>query len=410
MAEVTKTRAVVGQALQEANVNFTNNTEFYINSDLLAKTGQELLNNGVMTNNFLNLLVNKIGVTLVNQKMYKNPFGIFKKGEMPLGVAVEDIFVNPVSAKNFVSGFNNEFTNTASNVVNYGGLDPFSVEQSDVKVVYYPLNARVYFKVTIKFVEVQQAFTDWSKMDNLVNALVKNLSKSVEIWEFEQTKQLLGTNFEFDTPTSKSVKVPSQNEIDWASEFAIKCRNIGLAMRQPSTEFNNWKDWSIANNLTGVNANPVKTYTDVSDLHLICLTSVVANIDINVLATSFNIDKAEFLGNVMDMVNFGEYLDENGQQVIEQYPENPEVGKKYHTTGYNGVYDYADDSGKRHHVELFGYIIDEHFIQIWETYNAVTNIENPVSLYRNYFKHLWEVFALCPFANAVALYSDDIVE
>lgn len=410
MAEVTKTRAVVGQALQEANVNFTNNTEFYINSDLLAKTGQELLNNGVMTNNFLNLLVNKIGVTLVNQKMYKNPFGIFKKGEMPLGVAVEDIFVNPVSAKNFVSGFNNEFTNTASNVVNYGGLDPFTIEQSDVKVVYYPLNARVYFKVTIKFVEVQQAFTDWSKMDNLVNALVKNLSKSVEIWEFEQTKQLLGTNFEFDTPTSKSVKVPSQNEIDWASEFAIKCRNIGLAMRQPSTEFNNWKDWAIANNLTGVNANPVKTYTDVSDLHLICLTNVVANIDINVLATSFNIDKAEFLGNVMDMVNFGEYLDENGQQVIEQYPENPEVGKKYHTTGYNGVYDYVDDDGKRHHVELFGYIIDEHFIQIWETYNAVTNIENPVSLYRNYFKHLWEVFALCPFANAVALYSDDIVE
>lgn len=407
---ISKSRAVVGQALQESNVKFNNVNEFYVNSDLLAMTGKELLNNGVMTNNFLNLLVNKIGVTLVNQKMYKNPFGVFKKGRMPLGVAIEDIFINPVNAKNFVSGYNNEIVTTSNNV-NYGALDPFTIEESDVKVVYYPLNAKVYFKVTIKFVEVQQAFTNWNKMDDLVNGLVKNLSKSVEIWEFEQTKQLLGTNFEFTTPTSKSIKVPSRNEIDWASEFAIKCRDLGLSMRQPSTQFNNWNAWSIANNLTGVNTNPVKTLTDVSDLHLVCLTSVVANIDINVLATSFNVDKAEFLGKVQDTINFGEYLDENGVQKIEEYPSSdPVQGKKYHTTGYNGNYDYLGIDNKRHHVELLGYIFDEHFIQIWETYNTVTNIENPVSLYRNYFKHLWEVFALCPFANAVALYSDDIVE
>lgn len=406
---ISKSRAVVGQALQSSGVEFSNVKSFYVDDNLLALAGKQLLASGVMANKFVDMLVNKVGVTLVNQRMYKNPFSDFKKGNMPLGVAVEDIFVNPVQAKKFTSGYNNDIVTSSSNAT-YGATDPFIVDENDVKVVYYPLNAQVYFKVTIKFVEIQQGFNNWNAMDNLVNKLIENLTNSAETWEFEETKSLLGNNFELDTPTCKIMKVASKNEIDWASEFAIKCRDLALNYTFNDDKYNNWVGWATAQNLTGVNLNPVTTNTRLEDLYLITRADIGANIDISVLATSFNIGKAEFLGTVKYTNNFGKYLDENGKQKIEPYPSAPEQNVKYHTTGELGVYDYLDSNNKRHHVELYGYIFDKHYIQIWETYNSVTNIENPVSLYRNYFKHLWETFALCPFANATALYTDDIVE
>lgn len=406
---ISKSRAVVGQALKSSGVEFDNVKSFYVDDNLLAMTGKQLLASGVMTNKFIDMLVNKVGVTLVNQRMYKNPFSDFKKGNMPLGVAVEDIFVNPVQAKKFASGYNNDVVTSSSNAT-YGATDPFIVDENDVKVVYYPLNAQVYFKVTIKFVEIQQGFNNWNSMDNLVNKLIENLTNSAETWEFEETKSLLGNNFELATPTCKIVKVASKNEIDWASEFAIKCRDLALNYTFNDDKYNNWVDWATAQNLTGVNLNPVTTNTRLEDLYLITRADIGANIDISVLATSFNLGKAEFLGTVKYTNNFGKYLDENGKQKIEEYPSAPVQGTKYHITGELGVYDYLGTDNKRHHVELYGYIFDKHYIQIWETYNSVTNIENPVSLYRNYFKHLWETFALCPFANATALYTDDIVE
>ena len=36
--------------------------------------------------------------------------------------------------------------------------------------------------------------------------------------------------------------------------------------------------------------------------------------------------------------------------------------------------------------------------------------ENEASLYYNYFNHVWETYALCPFANAVGLYSKTEIE
>ena len=409
MADISKERAVVGSALQSSGLSFSNVNSFYVDNDLLAMTGKQLLQNSVMVNKFIDTLINKIGVTLVNQRMYKNPFADFKKGQMPLGVAVEDIFINPQKAQKFISGYNNEIPTGGNNAL-YGYNDPYKINDNDVKVVYYPLNSQVYFQITVKFVEVQQAFNSWQNMDNLVNKLIENLANSAEVWEFEQTKTLLGTNFEQITPTCKLLQVASKNEIDWASEFAIKCRDLALNYTFNSNKFNNWVAWATSQGLTGVSLNPVKTNTKLEDLYLLTRADIGANIDISVLATSFNLGKAEFLGTVEYTDNFGDFTDDNGNIKIEEYPGEPVVNTHYHTSGELGNYDYLGEDGKRHHVELYGYIFDKHYIQIWETYNAVTNIENPVSLYRNYFKHLWETFALCPFANATALYTDDIVE
>ena len=99
MPDISKERAVVGSALQSSGLSFSNVNSFYVDNDLLAQTGKQLLQNSVMVNKFIDTLINKIGVTLVNQRMYKNPFADFKKGQMPLGVAVEDIFINPQKAQ-----------------------------------------------------------------------------------------------------------------------------------------------------------------------------------------------------------------------------------------------------------------------------------------------------------------------
>ena len=135
MANISKERAVVGSALQSSGLSFSNVNSFYVDNDLLAQTGKQLLQNSVMVNKFIDTLINKIGVTLVNQRMYKNPFADFKKGQMPLGVAIEDIFINTQKAQKFVSGYNNEITTTGNNAL-YGYNDPYKINDNDIKVVY----------------------------------------------------------------------------------------------------------------------------------------------------------------------------------------------------------------------------------------------------------------------------------
>ena len=53
MADISKERAVVGSALQSSGLSFSNVNSFYVDNDLLAQTGKQLLQNSVMVNKFI---------------------------------------------------------------------------------------------------------------------------------------------------------------------------------------------------------------------------------------------------------------------------------------------------------------------------------------------------------------------
>ena len=46
-------------------------------------------------NEFVSNLINRIGFTMVHNKVFNNPLALFKKGSVPLGTDIQDIFTNP---------------------------------------------------------------------------------------------------------------------------------------------------------------------------------------------------------------------------------------------------------------------------------------------------------------------------
>ena len=54
-----------------------------------------------MLNDFVTNLINRIGLTIVRNKTYNNPLSILRKGSMPLGTDIQDIYENPAEAEQY---------------------------------------------------------------------------------------------------------------------------------------------------------------------------------------------------------------------------------------------------------------------------------------------------------------------
>ena len=86
----------------------------------------------------------------------------------------------------------------------------------------------------------------------------------------------------------------------------------------------------------------------------------MAEIDVEALASAFNIDKADFLGRVIQVDEF----------------ENEEI---------------------------VGVLCDEAFLQIYDNLFRFDEFYNARVMAWNEYLHAWGTFAICPFANAVVL-------
>ena len=69
--------------------------------DNLAEYAQALKDYPVIMNKWVNVLVNKIGLTVIKNKMWNNKLAEFQRGDLPVGSTVEEIFVDLVKAKTY---------------------------------------------------------------------------------------------------------------------------------------------------------------------------------------------------------------------------------------------------------------------------------------------------------------------
>lgn len=397
---ITTGQALVGATLAElGNENMLSQHSLYDDSTI-AFIGGQVLDNGILSNTFLPTLMNKICKTMIDVKIYDNPFKEFKQGDFPDGIGIEDVFVNPINPIEYQSGYNVDIN---GNITGYA--DQYALFEPDVKTVYYTLNSTKVFPITVKTQELRTAFASWDSFQAFVDRIVSVLTNSVYIYEFKKTKELLSKALVLEHAPLTKIQCLPINDIEFATDYVEKCRAISLKMGFASINYNNWNDY--ASQITNIdekriNTNPVETFTKTEDLRLIQLADITTKCNVQVLATAFNIAYTEFN---CKLTNIDDWLSVD----IEEFPTDAVVGQKYHTDGNMCRYDYLDEDGNRHHVEYYGIICDKHFVQIWDNYNQLTNATNSLSLYTNYFKHLGQIYSLCPFANAVALYSDIVI-
>ena len=116
-----------------------------------------------------------------------------------------------------------------------------------------------------------------------------------------------------------------------------------------------------------------------------------AQFDVNVLASAFNMEKADFMGRLYIIDNWTEF-DNDRFEVI-----------RANSTGIEEV--TAEELALLANVKAV--ICDENWFQVYDNNNKFTEKYVASGLYWNYFYHTWKTISSSPFANAVVFVTSD---
>lgn len=319
-----------------ANADYTYQARIPVaTQENIRQVGNAIMQFEATQNAFISALVNRIAKVIITSKMYENPLRMFKKGMMEFGETVEEVFVNIAKAHQFDPA-------VAEKKV-------FEREIPNVDAVFHKMNLQNFYKVTISVDQLRQAFLSMDGVTDLIARIVDSLYTGANYDEFLTMKQLI-----VDAANQGKfypVNVPTGN-----TEEAMKS-TIAIIK-------------GISNSLEFMNAqyNPmgVLTHTAKEDQILIVDAKYDAYFDVEVLASAFNMDKAQFMGQRVLIDNFGTL------------------------TGVVAAL-----------VDRDWFMVFDNMIQFTENYNGE-------GLYWNYFYHVWKTFSTSPFANAILFTTSSI--
>lgn len=293
-------------------------------------------NNAVVVNEFMNTLLNMIIKQVIHAKLFSNPLKALKKGRKPLGDTIEEIYNNFIKAE----------------VYDQTGANLLARKLPDTKTVFHRMNRQDKYKVTVNPEELFKAFSSWDRLQSYIGNIINTLYNSSELDEFVLTKQLLKQAY--DNNAIKVVNVPDPLLGDTqGKEFIRIVKTVSGDMVFPNSNNNAY--------LTAQSSDdkPIITFSRKSEQVLIIDNPTNVSVDINVLASIFNMSVAEF--------------NDTKKIVIDAFPD-PDVRCA---------------------------LVDEAFFQIYDDLFMFKRWENPEGLYDNYYLHVWQTLAYSPLVNAV---------
>lgn len=278
-------------ALREMSVSGSSIYHQYIpvidENTSISTIAEPVLTVPAVANDFMSMLVNRIVYTQFEAKLYNNPLRILEGDRIPLGYAGQEIYTNPAKGRKY-------------NVNDFAGL--LQKYEADVKVQYMTLNSDLQYPVTVTRHDLKKAFTSWADLDRFIDQLSNSLYNGAYINQFRYTKNLIGAAYSYGGVRVQTVSAIS-NEAT-AKAFVKACRNLFLGFQVPTTSYNAWAQ-------AGGYGDPITTWSNPEDIVLILRNDVRTDIDVDVLASAFNMDKATLMGNILTVDNF-DIIDDEG--------------------------------------------------------------------------------------------------
>lgn len=258
----------------------------------IGEFGTPILSTPVVMNEFMSMLVNRIVYTSFESRYFNNPLQVLEGDAIPLGYAGQEIYVNPAKGRKY-------------NVDDFAGL--LAKYEADVKVQYTEVNMDLQYPVTVGRHKLKQAFTSWEALEGFINELSQSLYNGAYIGEYNNTKALISNAY---AANNVQIDVVSAiTDVDKAKAFTEKARTAFLNMQTPTTDYNAWAK-------VGGYGKAVVTYSNPEDIVFVVRNDIRSFLDVNLLAMSFNIDKATLLGNIISVNNFDIY-DDDGVKVYD---------------------------------------------------------------------------------------------
>lgn len=336
---------------QNASYDYQQNVPKVKTVNDIPKVGEIIYGTPAFANQFINALVNRIAIVRVQSATFNNPYSMLKKGYIEYGETVEDIFVSIAKAVDF-------------NVEKAAGRE-FQRTIPDVRSAFHTMNWRVMYPVTIQDEDLRQAFLSIDGVKNLIAKIVDSVYTAAEYDEFLLFKYLLVKAISHGKMFPISIGAGTD-----LSEAAVQFRGTSNLLPFIASDYNE---------------SAVKTNTP-KDRQVIFMDALFnAQFDVNVLASAFNMDKADFMGRLFIIDNWTDFDNERFEVIRANSDNIDEVT--------------ADELALLADVKAV--ILDENWFQVYDNNNKFTEKYVASGLYWNYFYHTWKTVSNSPFANAV---------
>lgn len=317
----------------------------------IPRVGEIIYGTPAFANQFLNALVNRIALVRVQSATFNNPYARLKKGYLEFGETIEEIFVNIAKVVEYTpeKGEEREFKRTLP----------------DVKSAFHVMNWRVMYPVTIQDEDLRQAFLSMEGIQNLIAKIVDSVYTGAEYDEFLLFKYLLIKAISH----GKLAPVSIGDGTDM-KDSAIAFRGISNLLPFMSNKFNDAS---------------VRTTTPRDRQIIFMDANYNAQFDVEVLASAFNMEKADFMGRLYLIDNWTEF-DNERFDIIRAHSDGIEEVTSAELALMEGVK---------------AVLVDENWFQVYDNNNKFTEKYVASGLYWNYFYHTWKTVSNSPFANAV---------
>lgn len=317
----------------------------------IRQIGAIIMDFPALQNEFLNALVNRIGRVLITSKMYENPWSMFKKGMLEFGETIEEIFVNMAKPHQFDP-------EVAENNL-------FKREIPDVRAAFHIMNYQKYYKATVSNDQLRQAFLSWQGITDLIAKIVDAMYTGANYDEFITMKYMLarhildGHMYPVQIPTVETANM---------KQIVSKIKGVSNQYEFQSNKYN----------LAGI-----YTHTKKRDQFILINSTFDAEMDVEVLASAFNMSKADFMGQRVLVDSFGSLDTDRLAELFAddatfKMPSNDELT--------------ALD-------EIPAILVDRDWFMIFDNFYNFTEQYNGEGLYWNYWYHVWKTFSVSPFAN-----------
>lgn len=321
----------------------------------IPRVGEVLYGTPALANEFINALVNRIAIVRVQSATFNNPYERLKKGMLDYGETVEDIFVGITKAFTF-----SQEKAESRELKQY---------KPNVKSAFHVMNWKVLYPVSISQEQLKTAFLSNEGVTNLIAKIVDAVYTGANYDEFLLFKYLI-----IKSVTSgqlKPIGVDGADMHNYAKAFRGKSNLLPFM----STDYN----------AAGVlNTTPKERQVIFMDAQF------NADFDVDVLASAFNMDKADFMGSLFLIDDFTTFDNDRFDVIREESDGLEEVT--------------AAELALMANVKAL--LMDENWFQVYDNLSQFTEKFISSGLRWNYFYHTWKTISTSPFANAIVFVDD----
>lgn len=303
-----------------------------------------------LANEFITSLVNRIAAVRIKSATFNNAYAELKKGYLEFGETVVEYFVKIAKAREFSAekAESREFKRTIP----------------DVRAAFHIMNYKVQYPITIQNEDLRQAFTSFSGVEDLIAKIIDSVYTAAEYDEFLLFKYMI-----IKAVSHGKMYAIGVNGAD-LKNYAVKFRGTSNNLQFMSSKFN---------------AEGVHTTTSKADQYIFMDTDFNAQFDVNVLASAFNMDKADFMGRLKLIDDFTTFDNERFDII---------------RAGSDCI-DTVTDAELALMANVKAILVDREWFQVYDNLTAFTETYVASGMYWNYFYNVWKTVSSSPFSNAI---------